>query len=203
LYNSGALIQTAWLYCPTMPVIIALLRGVNLTSYNRMKMEDLRIVCKSLKFRDVQTYIQSGNVVFRTDENDPVKLAQRLEDAISKKFGFRPAVVVRTTNELRKVVAKNPFAKRDGINPSNLAVFFHADDPGKDARAQALALKAACPEELYFNGRELYIYFPEGQGRTKLPLAKIARIVKTPATARNWNSVTKLLEMAEQLEKNG
>jgi uncharacterized protein (DUF1697 family) len=182
-----------------MPVIIALLRGVNVLANNRMKMDELRGVCKSLKLKDPQTYIQSGNVIFATEEKDTLKLANKLEDAIEKKFGFRPAVVLRTTAEVRSVVAKNPFAGREDVAPNKLLVTFHAEDPGREAREKVLAIQGY-PEELHFFGRELYIYFPEGMGRTKLPLASIQRIIKVPGTARNWNSVKKILEMSVKKE---
>lgn len=182
-----------------MTVIIAMLRGVNVGGHHQIKMEDLRTLCKSLKFTDAQTYVQSGNVIFSTEEKNLLQVAKKLEDAIGKRFGFRPSVILRTPDELRKVVAQNPFAKRTGIEPSKLLVTFHADDPGNEARDGVLAIKAN-PEELHFIGRELYIHFPNGMGRSKLPLALIQKIVKTPGTARNWNSVTKMLEMAEKLE---
>jgi uncharacterized protein (DUF1697 family) len=182
-----------------MPVMIAMLRGVNVGAANRMKMEDLRGICTSLKFRNPQTYVQSGNVIFTTEEKDLSKVAKKLEDALEKKFGFRPAVVLRTTDELRKVVKQNPFAQCSGIEPGKLLVTFHVDDPGKEVRANVLAIKSDL-EELHFIGRELYIYFPNGMGKTKLPLAAIQKLVKTPGTARNWNSVTKMLKMAEEME---
>jgi len=187
-----------------MAVIVAMLRGVNVTGRNLIKMEALRALCESLGLRDVQTYVQSGNVVFRTTqyrtkERNLAALAKRIEDAIEKSFGFRPAVIVRTTAELRDAVAKNPFAKRRGINPGKLLVTFLAGDPGAEGRQQVLKIKMD-PEELRVNGREVYIYFPNGMGRTKLAWPTIATMLGTSGTGRNWNSVIKLLEMAEKLE---
>jgi uncharacterized protein (DUF1697 family) len=97
------------------------------------------------------------------------------------------------------VVARNPFAKRRDIEPSKLLVTFLAYDPGRQARENVLKIQTD-PEELRIEGRELYIYFPNGMGRSKLPMAAIEKALKTPGTSRNWNSVTKLLEMAEKLE---
>src|SRR4051812_28587409 len=107
-----------------MPVIIAMLRAVNVGK-RRIKMDDLRSLCTSLKFRDPQTYVQSGNVVFSTNENDLSKVAKCLEDAIEKKYGFRSEAILRTPAELRKVIRQNPFAKRNGIELSKLLVTFH------------------------------------------------------------------------------
>jgi uncharacterized protein (DUF1697 family) len=176
-----------------------MLRGVNVGGRNMIKMDALKTLCVSLKLKDPQTYVQSGNVIFATEEKDLGKLTKRIEDALEKKFGFRPSVVLRTAAELRSVIAKNPFAGRAGIEPGRLLVNFLADDPGKEARKHAQAIETS-PEESHFIGREAYIYFPDGQGRSKLPWARIERALGTFGTGRNWNSVTKMLAMAEALE---
>jgi uncharacterized protein (DUF1697 family) len=110
--------------------------------------------------------------------------------------------MLRTVAELQQVVARNPFAKRSGIEPGKLLVNFLAADPGKEAREKALAIKIG-PEEMHLIGREAYIYFPNGQGRSKFPWAAIERTLGTSGTGRNWNSVTKMLEMTEKLETLG
>ena len=182
-----------------MAVIISMLRGVNVGGHNKVKMEALRALYESLKLRDAQTYVQSGNVVFRTDERDMARLAKRIEDGIERKFGFRPSVILRTAAEMREVVAKNPFGKRRGIEPGKLVVSFLASDPGEEGREKVRQMKCD-PEELRIEGREMYVYFPNGMGRSKLSLVRLEKTLKTPGTARNWNSVTKMLEMAEKLE---
>jgi uncharacterized protein (DUF1697 family) len=182
-----------------MPVVICMLRGINLGAHNRVKMDDLRKLCTSLKLSDPQTYVQSGNVIFETDERDLEKLRARLEAAIHKKFGFQTDAILRSTKDLRKVIAQNPFAKRKDIHPGKLLVTFFSSDPGEAARKQARAIKCD-PEELFIEGREAYIYFPNGAGRSKLNWAVIPRTLKVQGTARNWNSVTKMLEMAEKME---
>jgi uncharacterized protein (DUF1697 family) len=182
-----------------MAVMICMLRGVNLGAHNRVKMEALRAVCESLKLRDPQTYVQSGNVIFKTDERDLVKLAKRIESAIEKKFGFQTDVVLRSTVEMREVIARNPFAKRRGIEPSKLLVTFLAGDPGEEARVKVRAIRCA-PDELFIEGSEAYIYFPNGAGRPTLNWASIPKSLKVAGTARNWNSVVKMFEMAEKME---
>ena len=179
--------------------MICMLRGVNLASHNRIKMDELRALCESLELRDVQTHIQSGNIVFRTEERDLARLAKRLEKGIERRFGFHADVVVRTTSELRDVFARNPFAKRRGLDPSKLLVTFLADDPCPEGREKVLAMKADL-EELRIEGREVYIYFTNGMARPKLSWAAIVKALETSGTGRNWNTVTKLLEMAERLE---
>jgi uncharacterized protein (DUF1697 family) len=182
-----------------MTAMICLLRGVNLGGHNMLKMDALRALCESLGHRNVQTYVQSGNVVFQTSERDAAKLAAKVESAIEKGHGFRPDVVLRTAAEMRQVVAKNPFAKRKGVDPGKLIVTFLDSEPTTETRVAVLALKPD-PEEIRMNGRELYIYFPDGSGRSKLvPL--LSKVLKNKGTGRNWNTVMKLLEIAEKLEK--
>jgi uncharacterized protein (DUF1697 family) len=181
-----------------MTVVISMLRGVNVGGHNKIKMEALRGLYESLGLLDAQTYIQSGNVVFRTKERDLALLAKRIGNGIEQGFGFRPDVIVRTAAELRDVIAKNPFRTRPGIDPGKLLVTFLSGDPDADARDKVLKIKAD-PEEFWLIGRELYIHYPNGMGRTKLPAALIERTLKTSGTGRNWNTVTKLLEMAEML----
>lgn len=185
-----------------MPVIICMLRGVNVGGRNMIKMDALKALCISLKLKDPQTYVQSGNVVFSSGEKDLAKLAKRLQDAIEKSHGFRPGVMLRTAAELQHVIARNPFAKRSGIEPGKLIVNFLADDPGKQAREKALAIKVG-PEEMHLIGREAYIYFPNGQGQSKFPWPSIERALGTSGTGRNWNSVTKMQEIAEKMQVPG
>jgi uncharacterized protein (DUF1697 family) len=182
-----------------MPVIVSMLRGVNVGGHNMIKMDALRALYESLKLRDPQTYVQSGNVVFKTDERDLVLLARRIEHGIERRFHFRPDVIIRTTSELRDAIARNPFAKRRGIEPGKLLVTFLAGDPDPEACEKVLKIKTD-PEELSISGREVYIYYPAGMGRSKLSWIAIANGLKTTGTGRNWNSVTKLLEIAETLE---
>jgi len=182
-----------------MAAIVSMLRAVNVGGHNKIKMDALRALYESLKLREPQSYIQSGNVVFKTDERDLARLTKKIENAIEQTFGFRPDVVLRTTSDLRDVIAKNPFAKRRDIEPGKLQVHFLASDPGAEARANVLKIKTD-PEELCLHGRELYIYFLNGMGKSKLSWAAVNKALKTPGTCRNWNTVTKLLEMAESLE---
>jgi uncharacterized protein (DUF1697 family) len=181
-----------------MAAIVCMLRGVNVGGNNKIKMEALRALCESLGLLSVQTHIQSGNVVFKTQARDLPALAKRIEDAIEQGFGFRPAVILRTTAQLREVIARNPFAQRPGLEPSKLLVTFFASEPDA-AACEKVAQMDLSPEELHFGGREHYMYFPNGMARPKTPLARIEKLLKTTGTGRNWNTVQKLLEMAEKL----
>jgi uncharacterized protein (DUF1697 family) len=182
-----------------MPVLISMLRGINVGGHNKIKMDGLRALYESLKFEDPRTYVQSGNIIFRTKEKNTPALAKKIQDAIERKFGFRPAVILRTTDDLRSAIAATPFAPGRKLEPGKILVTFLSDEPGSDANATLLGLKDY-PEEIHLKGRELYIYFPNGAGKSKLPWSQVEKLLKTTGTARNWNSVTKMLAMAEELE---
>jgi uncharacterized protein (DUF1697 family) len=179
-----------------MSVLIAMLRGVNVGGHHNIKMAELKTLCEAIGFAKVQTYIQSGNIVFETKERGDEKLAKKIGSAIEKRFGFCPEVIVRTSEEMRQVVKKNPFAKQD-FDPAKLAVFFLASDPGKAARELVSQIEAN-PEVIKPVGSEIYIYFPDGQGQSKLKFGLVEKAIgKIAWTARNWNTVEKLVKLAE------
>lgn len=183
-------------------VLVSMLRGVNMGPHHRVRMTALKELYKELGLTGIETYIQSGNLVFRTRARDPGRVAAQIEDAIERRFGFRSAVVVRSAADLRRVIDRNPFSGRDGIEPSKLAVSFLAREPDVAARAKLAGLPPV-PEEVHLEGRELYIYFPNGMARPKLSMAQVEKAVAVPGTARNWNTVRRLLEMAERQESGG
>ncbi len=181
-----------------MPVVVSLLRGVNVGGHNIIKMDALRALYESLGFRNAQTYVQSGNVVFKTAARDLAPLSKRIEDGIQASFGFRPSVILRTVPDLRNVIARNPYAGRNGIEPGKLLVAFLENSPGPAQCACAMGLCKG-PEELRMDGREMYIYFPDGMGKSKLTWTRIEKALEMPGTGRNWNTVMKLLEMGESM----
>lgn len=180
-----------------MPVLISMLRGVNLGARNRIKMDDLRALYESLQLQQPCTYVQSGNVIFHANEKSQARLAQKIQEGIGNQFGFRPEVILRTTKELKQSLAANPFRARRDIEPSKLLITFLSAKPGPEAQAVIRNLKVR-REELYLIGRELYIYFPDGIGKSKLPWSSVERLLNVTGTARNLNSVVKMLEIAEQ-----
>ena len=182
-----------------MPVFISMLRGVNLGSHNRIKMDALRAVYESLKLEDPRTYVQSGNVIFRTSEKNTTKMATRIQDAIEKKFKFRPVVILRSTDELRDSIAATPFAKSRNLEPGKILLTFLSATPPDEADAKLATFKSY-PEEVHLKGRELYIYFPNGAGKSKLPWSSVEKLLKVTGTARNWNSVMAMLQIAEEME---
>ncbi|HTS08318.1 MAG TPA: DUF1697 domain-containing protein [Candidatus Eisenbacteria bacterium] len=184
-----------------MSVLISMLRGVNVGAHNRIKMDDLRALYKSLKLEDPQTYVQSGNVIFRTKEKNLLQLSKKIQDAIEQKFKFRPEVILRTTDEFRSAIAASPFADRPELEPGKILVSFLAGAPPREAHTAFDRFKQY-PEEVHLKGCELYIYFPNGAGQSNLPWSSLEKLLKVTGTARNLNSVRKMLEMAEEMEKS-
>ncbi len=181
-----------------MTVWIAMLRGVNLGK-RRMKMDALRELFGLAGCSDVQTYVQSGNVVFRSAEKNAARLGERLEAAIEEQFGFAAPVVLRSTAEMRRVVELNPFPAQVLVEPGKVQVMFLYEDPGEAKRKLVRAMNVA-PEELRVEGAEIFIYYPVGQGLSKLKWGPIEKALGTSGTARNWTTVCTLLEMGDALE---
>jgi uncharacterized protein (DUF1697 family) len=148
---------------------------------------------------DPRSYVQSGNVVFRTKEKNSPQLAKKIQAAIQKKFGCCPEVILRTGDELRRVIAANPFPEQTKSEPGKVLVTFLAGEPPGDAEPNLEKFKDF-PEQLHLKGRELYIYFPNGAGRSKLPWSTVDKFLKVTGTARNWNSVQAMLKLAEEME---
>jgi uncharacterized protein (DUF1697 family) len=170
---------------------VALLRGINLASKRRVAMADLRAWLTALGYEDVRTLLQSGNAVFRTDKR-PAAVRAELEAALVERAGFSVDCVLRTATELRAVVEADPFG--DVVtDPSRYLVSF-LDVPG---RWPDIDLASFEPERVHLAGREAYFWVPGGIQKSKLLAAFPARKGEV-ATVRNWNTVTKLLAMAEQ-----
>lgn len=170
-----------------MTVYVALLRAVNVTG-TALPMTELRAICEDLGFEDVRTYIQSGNVLFRSDDKEAV-VADKLDEALGSKFGKKPGVMVRTTQELEAVAANAPFPD---AKPNFLLVYFLSQKASADALEGMVAPDS---EEAVVAGREIYVHYPNGSGRSKLKLPAL----KT-GTSRNLNTVRKLAEMARAME---
>ena len=174
-----------------MPVFIALIRGINVGGHKRLKMADVKTSCEALGLSDVRTHLQSGNVIFQTSRSDRAGLAKELEDA----FAVDARVILRTAAELRKVVAANPMPEEAQREPSHFIVVFLSDKPSASAM-KALQDGYAGPEKMQLHGAELYIEYGSGMGTSKLTNVLIERKLGVTGTARNWNTVTKLVEMA-------
>jgi uncharacterized protein (DUF1697 family) len=173
---------------------IVLLRGINLGSRNRVPMPKLRELLESGGFDDVKTYLQSGNVVLSSAKTaDAVR--REVERLISKELGLDIDVVVRSRPELAKVVERNPLGDV-ATNPKRYQVSFLAKKPPAGLE-QRLANAAADTERFAIHGREIYAWHPNGVARSKLRALLAGRQLGVTATSRNWTTVTKLLELAD------
>jgi len=178
-----------------------MLRGVNVGAHNRMKMDALRDLCGSLDLRDAQTYIQSGNVIFRSKDRNVARLAKCLQDGIEKRFKIGSDVVVRSVAEMRAIVTRNPFAHRRDIDPAKLLVVFLAGEPSIAAIAEIAKIKTE-PDDVRIVGHEMFIYYVSGLARPKVPWTTLMKKLKTTGTGRNWNGVVEMLAMAEKLNSS-
>ncbi|RCG27065.1 DUF1697 domain-containing protein [Sphaerisporangium album] len=171
---------------------VALLRGINVGGRNKVGMAALRELMESLGFEDVKTHLQSGNVVYTTDRT-PAKAAERIEAGLAKELGVKVPVLVRGHGELAAMVKADPLGDV-ASDPSLYLVTFLSDKPPakpiKDLDPQDFA-----PDVFEHSGREIYVWCPDGVRNTKLSYLFWEKLLGVTATARNWRTVTKLLEM--------
>ena len=172
---------------------VALIRGINVTGNNLIKMERLRALFEKGGCTNVRTYIQSGNVVFDS-KKAPTTCVASIEAFLAAELGKPIVAHLRTSAELRAIIAANPFAKEKNIEPSRLAVSFLSRPPPKD-RLDVLRAVESGSDRFVARGNEIYVYCPDGFGRSKLA-AGLDRVLSTKSTSRNWNTVTTLYELA-------
>ena len=176
-----------------MQTYIALLRGINVGGTVSLKMKDLAATLKAAGFEAVRTYIQSGNVVFSCQEGDAAVLAVRMTDCINAAFGVAPSVIVLPAEEVAAIAADNPFPEATA-EPKFLHFFF-LNQAAEAADIAKMTEIAAADERFHLSDRCFYLHTPSGFGRSKLA-ARAEALLGTTATARNWRTVTTLLEMA-------
>ncbi len=171
---------------------VALLRAINVGGNRKVAMAELRALLADAGATGVQTYIQSGNAVFEHAAARDDELRDDLERRLAETFGFGVPVILRRAAAWQAIVDANPFPHAD---PTRLLVSFLRDSPAADALA-GVDRARFMPEEFVLSGREVYLQLPDGFGRAKLPQALI-RALQTPETARNWRTVLKLAELAQ------
>lgn len=179
-----------------MPTYICLLRGINVGGNKQIKMADLKVLFEAIDCTDVQTLLQSGNVVMKSAEVDVVMLGSKIEAAIIGQYGFESKIMLRTPEEWREVTENHPFTPEQLGEPSKILVTFLRDEPSPTAIKAMMALNSG-DEQLWMGNRVVYAFFPNGMGRTKVDNNTLERKLKTTATGRNWNTVQKLLAMIE------
>lgn len=174
---------------------VALLRGINVGGKNKVPMATLRELISGMGGTDVRTLLQSGNAVFGHGVRDPAQLAADLERAIAGELGLTISCMVRSTADLRRVTAANPFSM-DAVDGSRFLVVF-LSGPAPADRLAAIDAAAYAPDAFAAGEREIYLNLPDGIRDSKLAALLTGRTLGVTATARNWNTVTKLLALAE------
>jgi len=179
-----------------MPTYIAMLRGINVSGHKMIRMEALRASFGALKLTNVQTYVQSGNVIFASGDSLVAGLSDNIERRILRDFGFSVPVFLRTAKELEEIIRDNPFLKQSAIDHSKLHVTFLSDAAPRLAQ-EALQPLAIKPEQFRVLGRQIYLYCPNGYGRTRLSNTAIEKKLSVGATTRNWRTMNTLLAMTQ------
>jgi uncharacterized protein (DUF1697 family) len=182
-----------------MTAFVSLFRGINVGGNHQVRMDELKAMHEALGLRDVSPYIQSGNVVFRTDAADVAGLRSQIETSFAARFGFHSEVFLRASAELQAIIDRNPFQGQPGKEPKWVVVMFLAARPD-DAAQNALLQTYAGPEEVFIIGQEVYIYYPGGIGRSKLSGSFLEKKLKTLGTARNWNTILELQRRLQALD---
>ncbi len=173
---------------------VALLRGVNVGGKNKLPMADLRDIFTAAGCAAVQTYIQSGNVVFEAAQDLAERAPEIVTGAVRRRFGYETAVVMRSREELRQVVASNPFDTSG--EPRLLHVAFLENTPGAEAVSR-LDPERSPPDAFAVRGRNVYLHYPNGVARSKLTNEYLAAQLQSVSTMRNWRTVLTLLDMVD------
>ena len=178
-----------------MPIFVALLRGINLGG-KRVKMDDLRKSFEALGHEQVQTYIQSGNVVFKAHSGSAAALQKKIEARLERDFGFSVSVIVRSREELAEAIGANPLVSQRGIDSAKLHVTFLSESPSaaalKQLREYTLAPDKSCCVE-----KHIYLHLPNGFSQSSLWKVPWEKALGVVTTTRNWNTVNKLHEMCQ------
>lgn len=175
-------------------VSVALLRGINVGGKNRLPMKELAALFVEAGCDDVRTYIQSGNVVFRTGPAGGVEISSIISASILDRFGYQVPVITRTAREFQEIVQANPFVEA-GAEADKLHVMFLAELPD-GAQVETLDRQRSPGDEFAVRGREVYLHCPNGVARSKLTNSYFDSRLSTTSTSRNWRTVRKLLELA-------
>src|SRR5437667_847995 len=180
-----------------LPIYIVSLQIIIFGGKKFVMMENLRSSFEALGFGRVKTYVQSGNVIFEVPKTSSDDLSKAIAEKISEDFGFPIPVVVRTSDDMGKIVGDNPFLNERGLDPSKLHITFLAALPAKNAKERMDALNAG-PDQFLISGREIYLYCPDGYGRTRLSNNAVEKALSVGATTRNWKTVSTLARISSE-----
>ena len=180
-----------------MPIYISLLRGINVSGQKKINMKELQAMYESLKFKNVKTYIQSGNVIFETSESSTLSLQKKIEKKIEEVFSFDVVVFCYSIQEWKKIIKANPFTKED---TGRIYVTLLADATTAKPMDDINKVKHEL-EKIHIDKKSIYFFCPTGYGQSKLSNNFFERKLKTSATTRNWKTMDTLLTLAEEKTK--
>ncbi len=179
-----------------METYISLLRGINVSGQKKIIMADLKSLYEKLGFQDVQTYIQSGNVIFESLKADKSAIKIKIESKIREQYGFIVPVQLLEFEELNEVFANNPFVNKRNEDISKLHVTFLEEVPEAELRSEIMNIQSTS-DEFIISGKVIYVFCPNGYGRTRLNNTFFEKKLKTSATTRNWKTISKLIELSK------
>jgi uncharacterized protein (DUF1697 family) len=177
-----------------MQTYISMLRGINVSGQKKIRMADLKSLYESLGLGNVQTYLQSGNVVFDGEEQDAAKLRDSIEAQIESRFGFSVPVLIRTGDDFRRIIENHPFAGEEAIR---VLVTFLYERPDK-SKWEELGHHKDKVDQFALGEQEIFLFCPGGYGRTKLSNTFFEKKLGVVATTRNWKSVNAVYEIVSK-----
>jgi len=168
-----------------------------MAGHNSIKMTELSLLYKRLGFKYIKTYVQSGNVIFKADEAVSEKeTAQKIEAEIFRKYGYTVPVMIRSIEEIKSLLKTNPYLATPDFDPSKMAVIF-LHEVVTDLQNEKMRNVNYPPDKFQITGREIFIYCPDGFGRTRLYTNFFENKMKVTGTARNWKTIKTILSLAE------
>jgi uncharacterized protein (DUF1697 family) len=168
-----------------------------MAGHNTVKTKDLAEMFADLGYPDAKIFIQSGNIIFRSKE-ERHKLSVQIEGAISEKFSFDIDVMLRTVEEVKALATRNPYLNEEKFNPARMGVVFLKSVPGKESVARMDSISFP-PDKFMIDKQEIFLFCPDGFGRSKLNTNFFERKLGVPGTARNWKTINSILELAEKM----
>jgi uncharacterized protein (DUF1697 family) len=180
-----------------MTTHLALLRGINVSGHNMIKMDALKATLEAIGFTNVQTYIQSGNVFVDTEEENAPAVGFKIKQEIFKSFGHEVPIVVIGKSDLEACFKNNPFLKEKEVDLKKLYVAFVSTTLRSD-NINDLKISQFKPDEASIDENKIYIKYAVGAGKTRFDQKYIEKKLNVTATIRNWNTVTQLLKMYEE-----
>lgn len=182
-----------------MKTYISILRGINVSGHKIIKMDALKNMCINLGFNNVQTYIQSGNIVYKFQQTETNNLNKMISETILNTFGFEVPVITKSAEQLQEIIKNNPFTDETLHNPAFFHITFLSDSPDK-SKIQLLDQAELKNDKFALIDRAIYLYCPDSYSSSKLSNSFIENKLKVKATTRNWKTVNELMNIAEKIE---